>query len=99
MARTATSLSQDEQDIIEAIENGSYFVENEIPSGTVNGSNVTFTLTTTPNPTDSLVVKVNGQDLTIGASNDYTLSGATITLATSPTTGSNVLADYRVDPT
>ena len=56
----------------------------EIPSGTVNGTNVTFgPLTHTP-LTNSLVLLRNAEVLALGT--DYTLSGATITMITAPTT-------------
>lgn len=100
MARvtSGSALTASEQLIVDAIEDDSYFVENETPSGTVNGANTTFTLAATPNPSDSLRFYVNGQLLEQGAGNDYTLSGATITTNTAPPTGSILIANYRVDP-
>jgi hypothetical protein len=71
------------------------FADDETPSGTVNGSNVTFTLAHTPNPSASLQLFVNGQLMTPGATEDFTLSTATITFATAPDTGSNIRAWYR----
>ena len=61
----------------------------EIPSGTINGSNVSFTLTFTPEPPWALWLFVNGvlqhADATEpGGSPDYTLSGNTITFAVAP---------------
>src|SRR5678809_767545 len=50
------------------------FADDETPSGTVNGSNVTFTLAHTPNPSASLQLFVNGQLMTPGATEDFTLS-------------------------
>ena len=69
-------------------------VDNEIPSGTINGSNVTFTLANTP-ISGSEHVYLNGARQLVGAGNDYTISSATITFATAPPTGSNLLVDYR----
>ena len=100
MSRTAqsgTSLTGDEELIIGAIEDGSYFEPNEIPTGLVNGSNVTFTAAATPNPADSLKVFVNGQRFKV--TEDYTLSGATLTFVVAPETGDLILIDYTVDPT
>ena len=93
-----TELTSDELLIIGAIEAGTYFVENEVPAGTINGSNVTFTLASIPNPAASLVLKFNGQDLKAGGE-DYSISGLTITLNNAPITGDILLADYRLDPT
>lgn len=64
----------------------------ETPSGTINGSNVTFTITTAPDPTADLLLFKNGLLMEQGASADYTLSGTTITMATAPATGSKLLA-------
>ena len=100
MARTAesgTTLSADEELIIAAIDAGTYFVPNEVPAGTVNGVNATFTLATAPNPADSLNLYVNGQRFKV--TEDYTLAGLTITFVVAPETGDLLLADYRVDPT
>jgi hypothetical protein len=72
------------------------FAESEIPSGTINGVNATFTLANTP-VTNSLKLYRNGQRLAIGAGNDFTLSTNTITVLTTaiPKTGENFIADYR----
>lgn len=65
------------------------FVENEI----VSGSGTTFTLANTPVAL-SVHVFALGQRLTLGASNDYTISGAVITTANSWSAGA-IVADYR----
>ena len=54
------------------------FADNETPTGTINGTNDTFTLAQTPSPAASLLVYLNGQLQTAGGE-DYTLSGTTIT--------------------
>lgn len=66
-------------------------VYSEIPSGTINGSNATFTLAHTP-ASSSLMLYLNGarQKLT----DDYTLAGAIITFVSAPLTDSNIVADY-----
>ena len=68
-------------------------VDGEIPTGLVNSSNVTYTLANTPSPATSLKVYLNGvrQRLTT----DYTLATATITMDEAPTTGDNLIVDYR----
>jgi hypothetical protein len=61
------------------------FADNETPSGTINGSNASFTLAHAPSPTDSLQLYLNGQIQTQGV--DYTLVGTTITFVTAPDVG------------
>jgi hypothetical protein len=72
-------------------------IDGEVPAGTINGSNVTFTLASTP-ATNSLALYKNGIRLKAGGA-DYTLSGATITFVTAPPTGAVLLADYNVSST
>lgn len=73
----------------------SNFVDKEIPTGAINGSNVTFTLAFTPSPTGSEHVYLNGVLQMSGAGNDYTISGATITYLAAPTTGDTLVVSYR----
>ena len=72
------------------------FVDQETPSGTVNGVNATFTTSQTPAPTTSLAVYRNGLLMSSGI--DYTLSGATITFLTAsvPQTSDTLLCSYRI---
>ncbi len=53
-------------------------VDDEIPSGAIDGVNVTFTLSQTPSPAASLELYLNG--LLEIQTVDYTLSGNTITI-------------------
>jgi hypothetical protein len=69
------------------------FSDAEVPSGTINGSNVTFTLAHTPSPAASLQL-FNGIVQKAGGI-DFTLSGATITFTTAPSSGSVLQAWYR----
>jgi hypothetical protein len=69
------------------------FADNETPSGTVNGTNPTFTLAHTPNPSVSLQFTVNGVLQIQGT--DYTLSTGTITATNIPITGAILRAFYR----
>jgi len=68
---------------------------DEVPSGTINGSNDTFTLTHSPSPTDSLKLFLDGVLLKQGT--HYTLSGSTITFVAAyiPQTGQTLFASYR----
>jgi hypothetical protein len=75
---------------------GTSFNDAELPSGTINGTNLTFTLAATPNPAASLALFKNGVLLTQGA--DYVLSGATVTFANTtvaPQVGDSLTASYR----
>ena len=69
------------------------FVSNEIPSGTVNGTNATFTLANTP-VSGTLALYRDGQ-LMKGGGNDYTLTGNSIVFVTAPLTDSVLLAFYQ----
>lgn len=66
-------------------------VWSETPSGTIDGSNVTFTLAHTPTA-GSVALYLNGARQKV--TDDYTISGTTITFISAPLTGSNLLADY-----
>lgn len=72
------------------------FIDGEIPSGTVNGSNAAFTLANVPNPSSSLALFRNGLLLTQGG--DYTLSSNAVTFQTGavPQTGDTLAAFYRL---
>ncbi|MFC3833521.1 hypothetical protein [Deinococcus rufus] len=100
-AATWTTLSGDVQSVTGAgavtlaatILRTTTFVHEETPSGATDGSNVTFTLANAPTAGRTQVY-VGGQRLKAGAGNDYTISGATITMATAPGGGENVVVDY-----
>ena len=70
------------------------FVDKEIPSGSINGSNTAFTLANTP-VVGSEHVYLNGVLQESGAGNDYTISGANITLLSAPLTGEKLRVSYR----
>jgi hypothetical protein len=72
------------------------FVDADTPAGTVNGTNTTFSLASTPAPAASLTLFRNGLALSQGV--DYTLSGSVVTFATGnvPQTGDILLAYYRM---
>lgn len=72
----------------------SNFVDKETPSGSIDGSNVTFSLANTP-VAGSEHVYLNGQLLESGGGNDYTISGATITMSDAPLSGERLKATYR----
>lgn len=72
----------------------SNFVDKEVPSGSINGSNTAFTLANTP-VAGSEHVHLNGVLLRSGGGNDYTISGTTITMATAPLSGEFIVVSYR----
>ncbi len=70
-------------------------VWNEIPAGTINGINDTFTISATPDPFDSLELYKNGLLLIEG--DDYTLAASTITFSAPqiPSTGDLLVATFQ----
>jgi hypothetical protein len=71
------------------------FVDFEIPTGTIDGSNPVFVLSAAPLPASSLVLIKNGLKLSPGG--DYSLSGTTILFAAAavPQPGDLLIASYR----
>lgn len=69
------------------------YIVNETPSGSVNGSNVTFTLTNTP-VAGTVSVYLNGLLQEFGAGADCTISGSTLTYNTAPSTGDKIRVTY-----
>lgn len=69
------------------------FVKRETPSGTINGTNTTFTLANTP-ITGMEEVFLNGVLQDVGGTNDYTISAATITFTSAPITGDKIRVNY-----
>ena len=71
-----------------------HFVDNETLTGTIDGANAIFTINNTPSPQTSLKIYRGGalQKLT----DDYTISGTTITFLVAPQVGEILLADYRI---
>jgi hypothetical protein len=66
-------------------------VIGEIPTGTLDGTNATFTLAHTP--TGNSLKLYNGVRLT--NTSDFTLSGNTITFINIPSVGDSLQADYE----
>lgn len=69
------------------------FIVREVPSGLINDVNTTFTLAATP-VAGKEHVYLNGLLQNVGAGNDYTISGDTITFNTAPATGDILLVSY-----
>lgn len=60
------------------------------PTGTINGSNTSFTLSPTPGAASNINCFQNGLQLQQGSGNDYTVSGANLTWLTAPPTGAKI---------
>jgi hypothetical protein len=70
-------------------------VVNEVPTGSINGANTTFTLSDTP-VGNTLEVNLNGILQEPGSGNDYTISTDTITFTSPPETGDIILCSYLI---
>lgn len=92
--QVARKLSDSDFDIEWGDGSGILLVVGEVPSGLINGSNVTFALANTGVP-ESVEVFLNGLRQRVGAGGDYSLAGGTtITFLVSPTTGETVVTNY-----
>lgn len=83
------------------ISNGSAWVSGagssghqEVPSGSINGSNTSFSLTAAPNYASTFSLYKNGLILNQGV--DYSISGTAITMATAPLYGETLYATYAI---
>lgn len=94
---TGDELTAQQELIVQAIDAGTYFRENEEPTGAVNDVNVTFTLAAAPSPAGSLQLYIDGIMKT-GGGKDYSLSSATVTMQFPPATGSIIRCFYVVTP-
>lgn len=77
--------------LISAFLSASSIVTNETPSGAINGTNTSFTLANTP-VVGSVEVYLNGLLQTV--SDDYTISGSTITYTVAPIAGDVLRVQY-----
>jgi hypothetical protein len=59
-----------------------------------NGSNTSFTLSTTPGAGVGVSLYLDGLVLAQGSGLDYTISGSTITMAVAPSSGQRLIAIY-----
>ncbi len=70
------------------------FITRETPTGTVNGSNTSFTLANTP-LSGTEQVFLNGVLQEPGAGNDYTISTNTLTYLAAPISGDRLRVSYQ----
>jgi hypothetical protein len=94
MSGDATIVAGGAVTVASTIQRTAGFVDRETPSGSVNGSNTSYTLANTP-VSGSEHVYLNGLLQEPGAGNDYTISGGTITYLTAPLTGDKIRVSYR----
>ena len=71
------------------------FIDEEVPSGAVDGANTAFSISSAPSPVSSLHLFRNGLLQKVGF--DYTISGTSVSFvsAATPQPGDTVLASYR----
>jgi hypothetical protein len=71
-------------------------INQEVLTGTLDGTNATFTVAHTPVPAAGLKVQRNGLDQFQGSGGDYTVSGNTVTFTTAsiPQPGDVLTAHY-----
>lgn len=70
-----------------------HFIDDETPTGTIDGINTDFTINLPPSPVSSLKVYRGGARQRI--TQDYTFSGQTIRFTVPPEVGEILLVDYR----
>ncbi len=75
------------------------FMDEEVPYGTIDGTNTTFALSHTPNPISSYKLYLGGQrmkrDKGDGNGGDYTLNGTQLVYYVAPPLNVVHVADYR----
>ncbi len=85
-----------DEDYITSLANGINFVDNEIPSGTIDGINTIFNLQFSPSPPESLHLFLNGLLQDAGGYN-YVLSGSVVSFVVDniPLQNDRIKATYR----
>lgn len=88
---TNASITVNGKGLITAASSGAAPAQNQgAPTGTINGSNTTFTLSPSPTAAPNVNCFENGVQQRQGSGNDYTISGATITYLAAPPTGTTI---------
>jgi phage-related tail fiber protein len=76
-----------------AVMTSSNYIVREVPSGLINGTNSVFALANIPLAGKEMIF-LNGQLLEPGSGNDYTISGTTLTMLSTPAVGDIIRATY-----
>lgn len=71
-----------------------HFIDDETPSGAINGTNKAFVLANTPVPPASVKVFADGQRLNL--TEDYTFLTRTITFVDAPLANTIIKVDYKI---
>lgn len=90
----STSLQAATKDYVDSF-GPTQIIRNEVPGGSVNGSNTAFT-TASQFSTGSLRVYLNGQRLTPGSGVDYIEADQGFTMQYAPLSGDVLLVDYEL---
>lgn len=80
--------------ITTAVESIATFVDEEVPTGTIDGTNKVFTLANTPKA-GSVKLYLNGQRLNSIGGNDFAVVDKVITMVDAPVVNDTLFADYR----
>jgi hypothetical protein len=75
------------------VQDSTLFVENETPTGTIDGANATFTLAYTPTNSNAVKLFLNGATITNGTG--ATITGTSVVFDSAPVLGSSLRAFYR----
>ena len=80
--------------VAKLVQDATVIIWNEIPVGSIDGMNATFTMEFDPMSAEKVLVFVNGVLQEKENNADYTLSGKVITFNSPPEIGSKVLVTY-----
>lgn len=97
MVRLGTGLSLDDEGVLSVTSSSGEvvgrFVFREVPSGSLDGINLTFVIANSV-MSGSETVFLNGLLLNKGSTKDYTMTSQTITLGFAPYAGDVLLVNY-----
>jgi hypothetical protein len=90
---SSTEVGPDEWNASHTVDSSDLYVENEIPSGTINGANLVFTLANSPKSNKISLIR-NG--MVMQPTGHYSVSGTTLTYITGfePQTGDWHITSY-----
>ena len=82
--------------LVSGIAIGKFDISREIPTGLVDGTNAVYTLASTPS-SGSEHLWLNGNLQDEGTAEDYTISGAIVTMLSAPQTNAKIRVSYGTD--